>query len=189
MTVQDYYIEGFYAFCFARCGFPVTLKPTGQRGPDLKLEVNGAEIYMEVSRFREDEVLRREMGQSTCMNFGEGDDLDLLPEMPDKSQKVLAKIEEESKQLILGKPGIILLYSNNVVIDEYEFQKAIADKATPLAKVSAVIFGDTWRKVGASGYPGYWSLVNPSATAQIQPFLLQQIVKCLDPNFEIAQDS
>lgn len=187
-TFQDHYIEGCYAFCFGRCGFPVTLKPTGQQGPDLKLEVDGAEIYVEVSRFREDEVLRREMGQSTYMNFGGGDELDLLPEMPDKSQKVLVKIEKEAEQLIQGEFGIILLYSNNVFIDEYEFQKAIAYKATPLAKVSAVIFGDTWRKVGASGYPGCWGLVNPSATAQIQHSLLQKIGKCLDPNFEIVQD-
>jgi hypothetical protein len=187
-TFQDYYIEGWYAFCFARCGFPVTLKPTGQQGPDLELEVNGAEIYVEVSRFREDKDLRRETGQNTCMNFGGGGDLDLLSEMPDKSQKVLTKIEKESEQLIQGKPGVILLYSDNVFIDEHEFQKAIAYKATPLAKVSAVIFGDTLRKVGAGGYPVCWGLVNPSATAQIQPSLLQKIGKCLDPNFEIAQD-
>jgi hypothetical protein len=186
-TFQDYYIEGCYAFCFARCGFPVTLKPTGLQGPDLKLEVNGAEIYLEVSRFREDEALRWETGQSTCMNFGGHDDIDILPEMPDKSQKVLTKFEDESKQLIQGKLGIILLYSDNVVIDELEFHKAIAYKATPLAKVSAVIFGDTWRKVGASGYPVYWGLVNPSAKAQIQPSLLQKIGKCLDSNFKIAE--
>jgi len=187
-TFQDYYIEGYYALCFARCGFPVTLKPTGKRGPDLKLEVNGAEIYVEVSRFREDEDLRREMRQSTCMNFGGGDDLDIFPEMPDKGQKVLTKIEEESKHMIQGKPGIILLYSNNEVIDEYGFQNAIAYKATPLPKVSAVIFGDNWLNVRSGGYPVYWGIINPSATAQIPPPLLQKIGKCLDPNFEIAQD-
>jgi hypothetical protein len=183
---QDYYIEGYYALRFATCGFPVTLKPTGNQGPDIKLEVGGVEIYVEVSRFREDEVLEWKMGQCTCANFG-GDDLDLLPLMPDKSQKVLDKIQDEAKQLIEGKPGIVLLHSDNVFTDDHEFQKAIGYKATALAKVSAVIFGDTWRKLGASDYPVCWGFANPSAGTTIPASSLEAIGKCLDTNFAAVQ--
>jgi hypothetical protein len=40
----DYYVEGCYALAFAKCGFAVKLKPTGEAGPDLKIFVNGDEV-------------------------------------------------------------------------------------------------------------------------------------------------
>jgi hypothetical protein len=182
---QDYYIEGYYALRFAKCGLPVTLKPTGKQGPDIRLEIDGAEIYVEVSRFRENEVLEWEIGLGKCAD-SESNDFDLLPEMPDKGLKVLEKIRGESKQLIEGKPGIIMLHSNNVVIDELEFQRAIEYKATDLARVSAVIFGDSWRRVGATDHPVCWGFANPSAAAQIPASALQVVIGCLDANFALV---
>lgn len=175
---RDLYIEGDYALSFARCGYLVQLVPKGQEGPDLKLTVDGAEIFMEVSRFREDEDLRDQMGKSNEM-----------VQMPDRSQKVFEKVSIESKQLISGKPGIVLLHSSNIGIDEHEFQQAIASKATPLAKVSAVIFRDTWRMVRESAYPVCWGFINKSATTPIQPKILQIIGECVDPKFRVIRDS
>lgn len=173
----DYYLEAEYALYFAN-KFLVTLKPTGQKGPDLKVDINGAETYVEVSRFREDNCLRTQMEQSTKM-----------VRMPQKDQNVLAKIDSESKQLVDGMPGIVLLHTNNVGISERDFQRAIAYKATPLARASAIIFRDTWRKLEDNYYPVCWGFINGSATIQIQPKMLQKIGQCLDPNFKILTDT
>lgn len=178
---RDYYTEGDYALAFARCRLHVTLKPTGKQGPDLKLVESHTEIYVEVSRFREDEILRQQMREAIGMGK--------LAEMPDKSQNVLDKLSSESQQLVDGQPGVVLLRSNNVGIDEREFQLAVEYKVTALAKMSAVIFQDTWLKAGDSAYPTCWGFMNAAATTQIRSGLLQRVGQCLDSNFRIVNDS
>ncbi|MDP3063528.1 MAG: hypothetical protein Q8O40_10045 [Chloroflexota bacterium] len=175
---QDYYIEGWYAQSLARSGLLVVMKPTGSAGPDLKVTVDRDEIFVEVSRFREAEALRKQMEQSAG-----------ILKMPETSLKILRKISRESVQLVCGKPGVILLHSTNVGVDGIEFQRAVERRAITLARVSAIILRDTWRKVGDGANPTCWGFINGSATARIQPKALQRVGQCLDSNFRIVNGS
>ena len=153
------------------------LKPTGNTGPDLKVAVEGVEVFVEVTRFREDEDLRNRMEESNEM-----------VQMPERSQKILAKVSNKSKQLPEGTPGVILMHSNDVGSSELQFQQAVAWNKTPLSKCSGVLFMDTWGRLDDNMYPVCWGFINGSARTPIKPDAMGKLGRCLDSNFKVLSD-
>ena len=132
----ELYLEGRYALTLQKNGLEVQLKPYGdERGADLQVSVRGLLLDVEISHFRRDEGLEQEMSGQ-------------IVEMPCRTQALWSKLEEKKGQLQEGKNGVILLSSDNIGIDDIEFQK-IAETilSSGLAeKLCAIVFSDSFTR-------------------------------------------
>ena len=111
---MDFYTEGRYALRLQKSGLKVKMKPYNGGGPDLQVSAGLFSFDIEVTRFVGDIALENKMSL-------EEDETVCLIEMPDKSQDVWSKIAGKMKQLKEEKNGIILLHSDNIGIDFFEF--------------------------------------------------------------------
>ncbi|MDE2716841.1 MAG: hypothetical protein OXI33_07480 [Chloroflexota bacterium] len=134
---MDFYTEGRYALRLQRSGLKVKMKPYNGGGPDLQVSAGLFSFDIEVTRFVGDIALENKMSL-------EEDETGCLIEMPDKSQDVWSKIAGKMKQLKEEKNGIILLHSDNIGIDFFEFEKNTYDISRFGEKLCAVIFVDDW---------------------------------------------
>ena len=146
------YLEGCCALAFQRNGMKVRLKPYPDGGPDLQVSTGCLSFDVEVSRFIPN--------PSSKESFPTSSDYDLFKEMLDKSQNIWSKIEEKTRQLKEDKNGIILLYSNELSINNNEFQKNAEYISCFGENFNAVIFSDR------TGYAK--SLSNPYARIPVQ---------------------
>ena len=54
-TFRDYWIEGTYSLVFAANNSSVTMEPCGEKGPDMLININGHDVYVEVKHLRVNE--------------------------------------------------------------------------------------------------------------------------------------
>ena len=135
----DFYIEGLYALALQKSGITVRMKPYRDGGPDLQILMGCLVLDVEITRFIKNSCLENDLEMSPDDQV-----VECLIEMPDKSNDVWYKIEDKMKQLKEDKNGIILLHSDNMGIDDFEFGKNARYIASLSEKLSAVIFVDSW---------------------------------------------
>ena len=147
----NFYLEGCCALAFQRHGMKVRMKPYCDGGPDLQVLTGCLSFDVEISRFRPDPS---EVSLPTSGYY------ELFKKILDKSQNVWSKLEHKTKQLKEDKNGIIVLYSNELSINNIEFQKNAEYISCFGEKFCAVIFSDR------TGYAK--SLSNPRASIPVQ---------------------
>ena len=143
----DHWAEGKAALTLASNGFQVVYEPFGKLGPDLSASYSDYRFYVEVSRFREDYETSQKLsqkleeGNETLVEYGRGEkDIEL----------VYDKILSESKQLPESEKGLVFLGSDNLRMEELEFQEAatyldgLVSEQNLLAKLSGVLFDSGW---------------------------------------------
>ena len=159
----ELYLEGQYALALRKNGLGVQLKPYGTAGgPDLQVSTRGLPFDIEVSHFRKDEPLEKQMSGQ-------------IVRMPDKTQNLWSKIGDKMGQLREDRNGVILLRSDNIGIDDIEFSKVAEEIACSGLedKLCAIVFSDR--------YSGHREIPNPRTripTRELEP-ALKTILGCM----------
>ena len=143
----DYRAEGKVALTLASNGFHVVYEPLGRPGPDLSASYSGYRFYVEVSRFREDYDTSQQLSQE-CE---EGNDILIPYGRGEKDvEKLYSKILTEAEQLPRSDAGLVFVRSDNVSVEELEFQGAatyldeLVSAQNILAMLSGVLFDYGW---------------------------------------------
>jgi len=178
----DHWAEGKAALTLARNDFRVVYEPYGGPGPDLSASCSGYTFYVEVARFREDYETSQKLSQKleewngTLVEYGRGE----------KDVKLLyGKILCEAKQLPENETGLVFLKSDNVRMEEIEFQETITDldrlvsEQNLLAKLSGVLFDSGLVKFPAHERFYLWR--NPKAERAINDLLAGKLQSLKEP--------
>lgn len=180
---EDFYIEGHYARKWAISGLDVQLKPHGKKGPDMQVSKEGEHIFVEVTRLREDELLAEKQREAEqCGEF---------IEIPITTQQIYNKILGEYHQLVRGAANAILVRSDNLVKEGFDFRKAvrcirdeILSDAALHSRVNAIIFYDKW-EVDSKG-THCCVFVNKHVVCPLPDHFLIKIATALDPGVEFV---
>jgi hypothetical protein len=142
----DYLAEGKAALTITSNGFHVVYEPLGRPGPDLLVTCSGYSFYVEVSRFRED----YETSQKLSQEFEEGNEILVEYGRGEKDvESLYCKVLHEAEQLPKSETGLVFLRSDNIRMEDLEFQEAATYldslvEQNLLAKLSGVLFDSGW---------------------------------------------
>ena len=178
----DHWAEGKAVLILASNGFHVVYEPFGRPGPDLYASYSGYRFYVEVSRFREDYETSQKLsqkleeGNETLVEYGRGKkDIDL----------VYDKTQSKSKQLPENETGLVFLRSDNLRMEELEFEEAttyldgLVSEQNLLTKMSGVLFDSGWVKFPAHERFYLWR--NPKAERPIDDLLAGKLQSLKEP--------
>lgn len=178
----DHWAEGKAALTLACNGFRVVYEPCGRPGPDLSASCLGYRFYVETTRSREDYETSQKLSQKleewngTLVEYGRGEkDVELL----------YGKILSEAKQLPENETGLVFLQSDNVRMEEFEFEEAttyldrLVSEQNLLAKMSGVLFDSGWVKFPAHERFYLWR--NPKAEKPINDLLAGKLQSLKEP--------
>ena len=144
--LADSFAEIRYALIFSGLGFHTEFEPTGNRGPDLGIQRNGAKTVVEIMRFR------KINDGLTFLNID--DDNLILPEYGNISRdirkafnKILAKFRQIGNQ-----KGIIAIWNDDEELEEIETREAVYDIRNDVNKellsipedLLFVLYGSKW---------------------------------------------
>lgn len=207
----DTLTEGKAALIFAYNGFEVTYlgHQRHQKGPDLLAKGFGYQFYVEVRRFIKDRATEEQLEKAIkredrLFEYGSYR-FRLKVKKKDAKRGILAEgwdyvsgsskdvsnlydvILEESAQLPEGEIGIVFIWSDNMKMEEtefelsmHEFDKMMRDNPTPAyEKLSGVLFYDGWLNVG-TGQRFYLHL-NPQAQNPVLPDLAERLKNLQKP--------
>lgn len=171
----DIIIEGEMAIWFSQKKFEITFYPSGEKGVDLQIFWQPYQVFVEVSHFREDDVTNEKLkkgefinGQEVLVRYGGRNDLETL----------YSKIIRELEHLPNDEIGIIALKSDNVRIEDIEFESVIdclnieAKENDTLKNLSGVLFDRSWFSRGTRFY--FWR--NTRASMPIDEILCNQLL-------------
>ena len=178
----DHWAEGKAALTLVSNGFQVIYEPVGKPGPDLSASCSGYRFYVEVSRFREDYETSQKLSQKleerneTLVEYGRGEkDVEL----------VYSKILSEAKQLPESESGLVFLRSDNLRMEELEFQEAatyldsLVEQQNLLARLSGVLFDGGWFNFATGKRFYLWR--NPKAENPINNLLSEKLENLKEP--------
>jgi len=178
----DHWAEGKAALTLACNGFHIVYEPCGRSGPDLFASCPGYRFYVEITRSREDYETSQKLSQKleewngTLVEYGRGEkDVELL----------YGKILSEAEQLPENETGLVFLQSDNVRIEEFEFEEAttyldrLVSEQNLLAKMSGVLFNSGWVKFPAHERFYLWR--NPKAERPIDDLLAGKLQSLKEP--------
>jgi len=178
----DHWAEGKAALTLACNGFCVVYEPCGRPGPDLSASCPGYRFYVETTRSREDYETSQKLSQKleewngTLVEYGRGEkDVGLL----------YSKILSEAEQLPENETGLVFLQSDNVRMEEFEFEEAttyldrLVSEQNLLAKMSGVLFDSGWVKFPAHERFYLWR--NPKAERPIDDLLAGKLKSLKEP--------
>jgi hypothetical protein len=178
----DHWAEGKAALRLACNGFRVVYEPCGRPGPDLSVSCPGYRFYVEVTRSREDYETSQKLGQKleewngTLVEYGRGEkDIGLL----------YGKILSEAEQLPENETGLVFLQSDNVRMEEFEFEEAttyldrLVSEQNLLAKMSGVLF-DSGR-VKFPTHERFYLWRNPKTERPIDDLLAGKLQSLKEP--------
>ena len=138
----DHWLEGKVALKFACNDFSVVYEPCGRSGPDLSVICPGYRFYVEITRFREDYETNKKLKERNgiLVQYGRGEK---------DVEKLHDKIQSKVKQLRENEIGLVFLRSDNVCIEDIEFEevKTYLDTMASqnlLTKLSGVLFDSGW---------------------------------------------
>jgi len=171
----NHWAEGKAALTLASNGFQVVYEPFGRPGPDLSASCSGYRFYVEVSRFREDYETSQKLSQKleecngTLVEYGRGEkDVEL----------VYSKILSKAKQLPENETGLVFLRSDNIRMEDLEFQEAATYldslvEQNLLAKLSGVLFDSGWFNFATRRRLYLWR--NQNAESPIDDLLAEKL--------------
>lgn len=167
-------VEGEIASFFYRKEFQVTFYPFGKKGVDLKIGFHNYQVFVEVSHFIDDYDTNEKLKKGKIIDGHE-----LLVSYNGKNglETLNDKITDELKQLPKNEMGIIALKSDNVRIEDIEFEQIIDDLNIQakvndtLNNLSGVLFDSSWYSSGKRFY--FWR--NMRAIIPIDEILLNQL--------------
>ena len=137
---RDILNQGWFAWMFAYNGLQVTMNPQGKRGPDLLIQRDKEVIYIEVKRFRPNE-----MTDELLLQDGPGGTLAEYGNWGEDSKKVFRRINdkhEQAEKFTDNGAYLVAVQSDDSAIDE-------------LTLTEAVQGGNEWAKIsGALLYTG-----------------------------------
>jgi len=174
----DHWAEGKAALTLACNGFRVVYEPCGRPWPDLSASCPGYRFYVETTRSREDYETSQKLEEwnGTLVEYGRGEkDVGLL----------YSKILSEAEQLPENETGLVFLQSDNVRMEEFEFEEAttyldrLVSEQNLLAKMSGVLFDSGWVKFPAHERFYLWR--NPKAERPIDDLLAGKLQSLKEP--------
>lgn len=165
----DLWVQGWFARVFAYNNFPTIMNPQGKGGPDLLIESNATQVYVEVRRFREDydetKRLKDAVNKGKLVQYGN-------PEQD--IRRVLNAIQSKSKQgkgIPISTAYVVAIYSHKESIEEIEFNLAVEELEKEAAQgggqysgIGAVLFYD--RYMNQSTHQLWYLWENPYANKQ-----------------------
>jgi len=114
----DMFLEGMFA---SSISIEVTLNesfafyPTGKRkGPDYRVKLNGNHIFVEFTRFRVDEELRK--------NLTANENLAHLSKIPYGYEQIWSRIRSKLDQLVENEINLVVLYSTHDARGQHDFR-------------------------------------------------------------------
>lgn len=144
----DIWTEGKAALILASNGLGVKIYPNGPGGVDLEASWQHSRFFVEVSRFREDDETSDKLaegeaidGEELLVNYGRGEK---------DVEAVHSKIVDKVTQLPEGDIGLVFLLSDNVRIEDIEFEQAVCYLEEQVienrtcTRLSGVLFDRGW---------------------------------------------
>lgn len=179
----DIWAEGKVALILAFSGFEVTLYPFGHEGVDLRVawqDYNLQPFFVEVARFRENyqtrEELKKAIEKGILVPYGRGEK---------DVEAVYQKIITEAAQLPRNEIGLVFLKSDNVTIEDVEFEPAtmylqeLVSKNSTYTRLSGVLFDSGWVKTLTGERFHLWR--NPKAEMPIDDVLAAKLIRLKEP--------
>ena len=183
----DYWAEGKAALTLAVNGLAATMRPQGQSGADMLATWCNHDIYVEFARFRADydteQKLRQPGPNNTLPSYGRGE------------KDVLAfytKVLEEASQLPLNEIGLVFLKSDNVRIEDIEFDKAswyldklmTEDQTYP--RLSGILFDSGW--VNVTTRKRFYLFLNPQAAKPLPQAVVTRLEALREPALHLKNE-
>lgn len=176
---DDFYVEGLYAYRWASSRLKVKFRPLGKQGPDVGVSRYEDSIFVEITRFREDKVIRQKLEEAG--RWGQ------LVDYPITVQQIYDRILGEYPQLIPSEANVLLLHTDNVAKEEIDFMTAVSyireeirDDPIRHSRVNAIIFCDRWYAEFDSKKARCYVFVNEHAACSTPRELLETMLEALD---------
>jgi hypothetical protein len=121
----DVWAQGWFTSVFAYNGFTVTMNPLGEAGPDLLIQREGKDIYVEVRRFHTDYEERHRLQEESPEDI-------LVPygDFMKDTRKVIDGIVTKSRQgrsIPNGACYLVAVRSDKESIEDLEFGHAVEE--------------------------------------------------------------